>query len=55
MQTSGGLLATVPAHLGQQAVDALREAGYGNASIIGTFRTINAGAPAVRIVVDENK
>jgi len=34
-QTAGGLLATVPMHLGQSIVDALKTEGYANAAIIG--------------------
>ena len=47
-QTSGGLLAAIPAAYAQACVSELRESGYADAAIVGQFTANDAGA---RIVV----
>lgn len=43
MQTSGGLLAAVPADKAPDAVQALRNAGYESSTIIGSFEMVDNG------------
>lgn len=46
-QTSGGLIASVPAHQAEACVQALRAAGYSAACSIGRVANRNAAAPAL--------
>jgi selenide,water dikinase len=49
-QTAGGLLAGVPADTVRACVDALRDRGYGRATVIGEIRHASEGAAAVRLL-----
>ena len=51
-QTAGGLLAGVPAGQAVAAVAALREAGYGAASMIGETVAIEGAGPRLRVIDD---